>query len=365
MSTLLRISKPRMSTNGEVNPNSHGGITTSITQGWALTTVFTPPTGCVTPFITVPDVGCDDITCSALFMPSLEIDSATGGAHLQCLPSFATDTDFNESPIFAYSPGLFCPSGMTTATSISGTAICCPSGLTCTDVGTDVTSCRCTATLTTGTFGQGGWGENPDIGYFSSLTVLSPKLHQTIYAEATPITLVAQNVGNNDNTSSSGVQSSDSGLISSTTVISDSTTTQPEPTSTSSPRPSSDSAIIVGGVLGAVAFIFFIALVYFFLTRYRHGRLQTRSIQSHFDTTQEHGTSRTQQNPGDSTGGFWSLKPELDPTTTRAELEGTTIDQQGPGIYVVKPELEGTVGIKRLLGVFVKGKAELEGSSPR
>ncbi|KAI0440068.1 hypothetical protein F4803DRAFT_528885 [Xylaria telfairii] len=354
-----------MLTNLKALRDSRGGITTSTTRGRALTTVFTPPTECITPFITIPDAGCDDITCYALFMPSWEIDSATGGAHLQCLPSFSTDADFNESPIFTYSPGLFCPSGMTTATSISGTALCCPRGLTCTDVGTDTTSYKCTATLTTGKFGQGGWGENPDIGYFSSLTVLSPELHQTIYAEATPITLVKQNVGDNDNASDSAVQSSGSDSANSTTVNSDPTTAQPGPTNTSSPRSGPDSAVIVGAVLGSVAFILLIALGYFFLARYRRGRLQTRIIQSYSGTMQEHGANQTQQNPSDGAGGFWTLKPELDPSATRVELEDTAIDQHGPGIYVVKPELEDTAGIRRALGVFVKGKAELEGNGSK
>ncbi|KAJ8133122.1 hypothetical protein O1611_g502 [Lasiodiplodia mahajangana] len=329
------------------------GKLTPTTPGWALTTVFTAPTECVTPFITVPGVGCDDVTCYALFMPSLEIDSATGGAHIQCLPSFSTDSDFNMSPIFSYSPGIFCPSGMSRASSVPGTAICCPSGLDCTDVGTNgTTSYKCTATLTTGKFGQGDWGEN--VGYYSSLTVLSPELHQTIYAEATPIVLLRRNLRKHS-----------SPVISSSATISTiaSSAVRPSPSGASDSRPGSNSAVIVGGVLGSVAFILFIVLVHS-LARYRRGRVLARNNQSHIGTEQEQGTIRMQQNPSDDTRDFWSLKPEPDPTATRVELEGTAVDHQGPGIYVAKPELEGTAGKNRLFGVFVRGKAELEGNGP-
>ncbi|KAI0415596.1 hypothetical protein F5X98DRAFT_376529 [Xylaria grammica] len=345
---------------------------TPTSQKLDLTTVFTPPTECATPFITIPDAGCDDITCFALFMPSLEIDSATGGAHIQCLPSFATEDDFNESPIFTYSPGLFCPYGMTTGTSVSGTAICCPSGLECTDIGRDATFYKCTATMTAGTFGEGGWGENPDIGYISSISVLSPKFHQTIYAEATAITLLRQGAddsghdsGHDSGDNSDGVsdtQTSSSDSITSTAMASDPTTTQPGPTNTFSPRSSSDTAMIVGIVLGSVTGVLLLFLLYFFV-RYRPRQLRKRNADLRPDAAQENGTSGPQPYPDDSAVGFWNLKSELDPAVTRAELEGTEIDRQGPGIYVVKPELEGSVVVKRLLGVFVKGKAELEGNA--
>ncbi|KAI0197848.1 hypothetical protein F4808DRAFT_437797 [Astrocystis sublimbata] len=345
---------------------SFGDAPTSTSQNLDLTTVFTPPTECATPFITIPDAGCDDITCFALFMPSLEIDSATGGAHIKCLPSFATDDDFNESPIFTYSPGLFCPSGMTTGTSVSGTAICCPSGLKCTNMGRDATFYKCTATMTAGIFGEGGWGENPDIGFISSTSVLSSKFHQTIFAEATAITLLRQGAANHDDNSDgvSDTQTTSGASTSSIAMTSDPTTTQPGPNNTSSPRSSSNTAKTVGIVVGAVAGVFLILLLYFFFVRYRPRQLRKRNTDIQPGAAQETRTSGPQPYPGDSTVGFWNLKSELDPTATRAELEGTEVGGQGPGIYVMKPELEGSVGIKRLLGVFVKGKAELEGNTP-
>ncbi|RWA07369.1 hypothetical protein EKO27_g7731 [Xylaria grammica] len=288
-----------------------------------------------------------------VIMPSLEIDSATGGAHIQCLPSFATEDDFNESPIFTYSPGLFCPSGMTTGTSVSGTAICCPSGLECTDIGRDATFYKCTATMTVGTFGEGEWGENPDIGYIFSISVLSPKFHKTIYAEATAITLLRQgadNSGDNSGDNSDGVsdtQTGSSDSITSTAMASDPTTTQLGPTNTFSPRSSSDTAKIVGIVLGSVIGVILLFLLYFFFVRYRPRQLRKRNADIQPDAAQENGTSGPQPYPGDSAVGFWNLKSELDPAATRAELEGTEIDRQGPGIYVVKPELEGSVVAKR------------------
>ncbi|KAI0505883.1 hypothetical protein F5B22DRAFT_626230 [Xylaria bambusicola] len=347
-----------MSSNRKTSQDRSNSLIASVTQNLPLTTVFIPPTECITPFITIPDAGCDDITCFALFMPSLEIDSSTGGAHLQCLPSFATDSDFNESPIFTYSPGLLCPSGMTTASSQSDTAVCCPSGLTCTDIGTNDKSYKCTATLTTGIFGQGGWGENPDIGYISSTTVLSRNFHQIIFAQATPVILVRQNTDNNDTSSISSDPASSRDLINSSAVTTGSTTAQPRPTNTSIHQSGSNTAAIVGGVVGAVAIILLIALAYFFLARYRRRKHQIHTMPSN-------DANLAQEYPSDGAGGFWGLKPELDPTATRSELEGTTVDHQGPGIYVVKPELEGTIGRNRLLGVFVKGKAELEGNGTK
>ncbi|KAI8633259.1 hypothetical protein F5Y19DRAFT_490449 [Xylariaceae sp. FL1651] len=314
------------------------GTTATKTQNLALTTVFTPPTECITPFITTPDAGCDEITCFALFMPSLVIDSTTGAAHLQCLPSFATDSDLKRSSIFVYSPGLFCPSDMTTVNTTLAPRSAVPAG----------------------TFGGGTRGEDPDIGYVNSTSVLSPFQH--IYAKATLIILIQQNGGNNDGSS---VQAWKSESINSTALKADLITAQPGSTNTSSPQPGPRIAAIVGGVLGGVGFIIALALGYFFLSRYRRRRDRTRNTPSQPIIIPENEAGQTQDYPGDGTGGFWYQKPELDATTTRMELEGTTIDQQGPGIYVVKPELEGTVVKNRLLDVFLKGKAELEGNRSR
>lgn len=55
------------------------------------------------------------------------------------------------------------------------------------------------------------------------------------------------------------------------------------------------------------------------------------------------------------------VKAELDPLATRAELEAP-FEGNGPGIFVHKPELQGTdMPIRRgVRGVYVKRKAELE-----
>ncbi|KAF2968431.1 hypothetical protein GQX73_g5125 [Xylaria multiplex] len=176
-----------------------------------------------------------------------------------------------------------------------------------------------------------------------------------------PVILVKQNADNDEDNNANSVHTSGGNLSRSTSTVTDSIITRPRPTSTSSSQSGSNNPIIIGAVLGSIAFILLIALLYLLWARYRQQRQPART-QPNPGTTHDHGTDRVQQHPSDATKGLWGLKPELD-STSLVELEDTTVNRQGPGIYVVKPELEGTVGISRLLGVFVKGKAELEGDT--
>ncbi|KAI1273275.1 hypothetical protein F5Y07DRAFT_377249 [Xylaria sp. FL0933] len=56
----------------------------------------------------------------------------------------------------------------------------------------------------------------------------------------------------------------------------------------------------------------------------------------------------------------YTTKPEMDANATRAELEGGHVEDCGDGIYVWKPELEGTPGTERHRGAHVRKKSELE-----
>ncbi|KAI0419721.1 hypothetical protein F5X98DRAFT_372346 [Xylaria grammica] len=59
----------------------------------------------------------------------------------------------------------------------------------------------------------------------------------------------------------------------------------------------------------------------------------------------------------------WGAPVELGRTSVPAELVGTVVEEPGPGIYVPKPELEGTAGIYGLRGVYIKKKSELDAES--
>ncbi|TRX96507.1 hypothetical protein FHL15_002779 [Xylaria flabelliformis] len=59
----------------------------------------------------------------------------------------------------------------------------------------------------------------------------------------------------------------------------------------------------------------------------------------------------------------YTVKPELDAAAIRAELEGDFSEPHGDGIYVLKPELDGTVGSERNRGAYVRKKPELATAS--
>lgn len=58
---------------------------------------------------------------------------------------------------------------------------------------------------------------------------------------------------------------------------------------------------------------------------------------------------------------MYTTKAELDAAAIRAELPGSLGEEHGAGVYVLKPELEGTPGEPGTAGrVYVKKKSELE-----
>ncbi|KAI3317687.1 hypothetical protein HD806DRAFT_550218, partial [Xylariaceae sp. AK1471] len=347
-----------------------------------LTTVFTPPPECTIPVIEGNECNNEDQLCLASFVDSFElITGARQGMRVQCMPTFTTDMYGNVYPITFYSPGIFCPAGMTTAAIDEfGTTYCCHSGMTCAEpAAADLASgtiCRhCMATLTMGTFALGA----SQYGVMALLTtiIFLPEDNFTAHVYDGGVTLVPQNTGSGSN--AGGDKSSQDNLIDSSdlttttiinehpTVLSSLSTTFPSsqiPPSTTNPSqrpiPTSESrspldskAVRIGaGIGGAIAANLLLALIYVLMTRYRHKRLHPRNL--HHDSN----TTPTRSSVG--RWGFWNLKPELDTTVTRAELEGTTPEERGAGIYVWKPELEGAAVAPGLLDVYVKRKAELE-----
>ena len=89
-----------------------------------LTTIFTPPTACETPFAWI-DSCYDPIHCDAFYLPFLYNKSA-GSSLVVCLPQTTVFSDGFVDGQYEYSPGLHCPKGMTTATSIGNQYLCCP-----------------------------------------------------------------------------------------------------------------------------------------------------------------------------------------------------------------------------------------------
>ncbi|KAI1127956.1 hypothetical protein F5Y10DRAFT_241832, partial [Nemania abortiva] len=141
-----------------------------------------------------------------------------------------------------------------------------------------------------------------------------------------------------------------------------SATSQERSTTTPSSTPSNDTRDnlsikmpLIGTIIGvAIGALLLLPLLFFI------GRKLILRRKNKRDTKNEDKLSITSQSSDGNIQGFWNLKPELDATQTRAELEGTPGEERGSGLYARKPELEGTPGIQGALGVYVRRKAELE-----
>ncbi|KAI0439862.1 hypothetical protein F4803DRAFT_22563 [Xylaria telfairii] len=358
-----------------------------------LTTIFTPPPQCKTPLAFVGDCQ-NDLECNGSFMPFLFIQNSKtpSGTLIQCYPETTTFNDGYVDAVFDYSPGIFCPNGMTTATSTAGAFLCCPSGLT---YSYDGHQDQCTATLTMGEALLGPWQDNS--ASIASTTTFSAEEHMTLYVKAVPIYLTAQGSNTKSSTfgdvpsqsippisgdpSSTGISTSSqassdtptnirtsmSGQVSSDTPASSSLSTTGDstpsmnPLSSDRPETSNQRNLKIGigvGVGGAVALIL-LALGCMLLRRYRRKRLFSPHPLLDFPPIEPYG-SRTQ-----AAQQIYEKKPasELPVAEPWAELEGTRVEEHGAGIYVWKPELEGTAGTpgaKGAKGVYVLKKSELE-----
>ncbi|KAI0422847.1 hypothetical protein F5X98DRAFT_369647 [Xylaria grammica] len=361
----------------------------------SLTTVFTPPSECSTPLMFLADC-VNQSECYGSFMPLLYIvfqGNAASLKSIQCLPRTTVFSDGYTDGVYDYDPGLYCPDGMTTDTSIGSVFLCCPSGLSYYG-GQEA----CTTTITQGSFFAGLSNDNEGtVG-----TVVTVSDNMTVYAAARPVyltqkssavsptfgdiptvsTTIVKDTSDPTETSTPGgsslvetishstecrgrcrtttsdtsepVETSTAGELSSVATISNGTEclercqTAALPPNHDDPDPfesSSHRGLKVGASVGGVVVIVLLVIGYILLTRYRRKRLVPPT-----DSGVEVVRQIYQK----------KLLPELPVSEPRAELEGTPGEGRGAGIYVRKPELEGTAGIPGVVGVYVKKKFELE-----
>ncbi|KAI0096127.1 hypothetical protein GGR51DRAFT_51056 [Nemania sp. FL0031] len=314
-------------------------LSTTITP--ALTTTFTPPPECNTPFI----YDNFDTTYYAYYPPLL-ISSFRGNrdpSTFQCLPE-TTSADGPDG-VYKYNPGLFCPEGMTTGTSIGNIFICCHSDLT---YSSSQGSEECIGTKTIGV-GFTGY-DSGEVGIIEGITSFSSADNMTVEVYASPVSLISELVIGSTSTVFFGSMS----VASNTPKTSNSPS--PSPIS-SGARAASHTGLKVKASLGAIVLVLILlALGYVLLTRYRRKRLASHCQPSNQpsstpDRMEAEAILKIRQKR--------SL-PELPMVELRAELDGVQIESRGPGIYVWKPELEGTAGVAGSVGVYVREKAELE-----
>ncbi|OTA57155.1 hypothetical protein K449DRAFT_437431 [Hypoxylon sp. EC38] len=335
---------------------------TSTKSFYPLTTTFTPPPECTSLFVVD---GCTETTdCYASVFPvKLCAANSRNNSTLQgCYPGLSLVPSTYNAPQTTYSPGRICPLGMTTAASaISPDGVwCCPTGLSW--VGRPP---LCSATLSQGTFIV----SNDECSSYSTivfgrsditqfLTTASPNI-----APFAPATLPASNIAvtavalgiflwgqtMEEAAANTAPTTLESGAITSGSLqqnLGEGETSQ-------SPRSNILIGSIVGSVVGALTLI---GLVYYALWHRKRAR-QKRLNGTAADA------DGSQQSREHMRNGY--EKPELDAgiATTRSELEGPPVERRasGAGIYVEKPELQGTQGTSSAQRcVYVKKKAELE-----
>ncbi|KAI0405893.1 hypothetical protein F4802DRAFT_138902 [Xylaria palmicola] len=345
-----------------------------------LTTVFTAPPECKTPFVYEAEcynpTECDGEYLPVLFTP---LPGTQGYSSIQCCPEATTYSDGYIDAIQDFDPGIFCPDWATTAASTGSVFVCCPTGLTYSnDGGWEV----CTGTMMpwTGPGLVGPW--IPNQGTISKTISFSAADHKTLYILAHPIFLTAYGVTSSPISATRATKTtkgSNSDSTSSSTPTENApkcrrdgcqttTTTPPDveaPTSASDLPDSDDtgsvsrtSTNITIGVTSAAAFIL-LALGGILLARYRWKRLRGRSPADYHPSTKFDGSDVDAA--AQRAAGQEKLPPELPVTESRGELDGSPAEEGGAGIYTWKPELEGTPGAPGgPAALFVRKKSELE-----
>ncbi|KAI1751884.1 hypothetical protein F4782DRAFT_503494 [Xylaria castorea] len=311
-----------------------------------LTTIFTPDPSCSSFYI---DSCADDPPgqiCYASAFPyadCLDEDSQeTTRSSLACYPGSSRG-----SYLRTYSPGYFCPVGMTTVHSVTvpSGAWCCLNGLTwsnevcqkttsqATLLSIDYSSCAREEVVTVRRQINGG---DAIILYAVAILLTGQKFPMT-----TPFT---------STTSSS--------TASPTSLI---PTSNPKdvPSNQGSLSKSANVEIILGSIFGTVSLLLLAA---FYIRRHRKAKA-ARKFQSEQPVKVEPDEYIGKPELEGSKAYVHTVKAELDAAAIRAELEGDIEQPHGDGICVLKPELEGTVGTERNRGVYVRNKSELEAIS--
>ncbi|KAI0509137.1 hypothetical protein F5B22DRAFT_618601 [Xylaria bambusicola] len=323
-----------------------------------LTTVFTAPPVCQTPFAWLNDC-YGKYHCDAQYLPFLYTDSP-GSPPVVCLPQTTIFSDGFTDGQYDYNPGIYCPNGLTTATSIGNQFLCCPIGMT---YSFDGKYDSCAGTVTKGVFWAGPGNLNS--GTIARAITLSSGDGTTIFLGAPPVWLTQNSHNYFSNPAPTSIDrptdtikeptSKQTSLTSQTTTHRcwdkrDCLTTSLPTNTPGPPSPGPSLGVKVGAIVGGAVTFVLVAVAAVLLLRYRRRRLLARQdsplTDLDADLIQQHYQKKH--------------LPELPVVESAAELEGTHVEGHGPGIYVWKPELEGTAGLSGAKGVYVRKKSELE-----
>ncbi|KAI1330014.1 hypothetical protein F5Y16DRAFT_416607 [Xylariaceae sp. FL0255] len=335
---------------------------------YALTTTFTPPPECLMPVL----FGCVNSTiCGGATFAGLQVHSALDGESsgepttIACLPSTYGD----DEAVYIYSPGIYCPSGMTTA-NIDGFG---NTALGCQFVSANSAFPRecdfCSGQMSTGVFLQGTNTE--ELFIITGTMTATSDILGNLPVRAFPVIIeggesgspASQSTPTTEDNSSLPTPSSSPAI-----KISNASSQSPAPTSSSQSSSGGGSKgtklrVVVGAVVATVLLLLAAVLVSSIIIRRRRRKRCT----IHAAPGQQSPRSGEKTRIGNEVPKPLEFKHyELDASAGRAELEGTPVatEDVSSGIYVVKSELEGTAGVPGLRGVYVKKKAELDGRSP-
>ncbi|KAI3320938.1 hypothetical protein HD806DRAFT_504049 [Xylariaceae sp. AK1471] len=289
----------------------------------ALTTVFTPPQQCSTPFV-------GQYTSNfGYILPYQEYAASS----VQCLPEIVTDSLKNIYGVSIYSPGLFCPLYYTTAAidTTPGGVICCLSGLTYTSTG-------CYGSTQDGYGLLGLYTQSSGIANtVTGITTIGDSLFG-FYAD--PITLLGQDDGFSSRPVTTDVGQPDISQVSSTSLTAVSTTLSSMGTPSTSPSTDAQAssprhtaiAIGVGVGVAGLTLIATVALGAYLLNRYRRKRTQEAYVVS--KDVEERSPSDVPQEVivrGDADRSYGNDQMfELDPQmATAIELEHPVVQGRG------------------------------------
>ncbi|KAI0447305.1 hypothetical protein F4803DRAFT_365035 [Xylaria telfairii] len=325
--------------------------TTSTTSFPPLTAVFTPAPECTTPYVYF----CSEHGCMASIARVPDMRA--------CFPSTTTNIYTEEYPVLTYSPGLFCPHGMTVASSHSNTVYCCYNGFSYNqgDGNGQGNAGECVATLTE--------------GYFIVIDNSSRDMHSTFAfgpRQTDDFNLVAaqSQYGGVTYTRAPTIFATELAILLAAPPLPEKTLGPPLetpglPLETGLPSSGNGATepqvgIVVGVSIGGTLLLCF-GLVLFTIYRKRlwmEPPACVEAVEEKAECYEEYmGKPELEDN---TVYPFRLTKVELDAFAIRAELEGSGAPDAGAGINVIKPELQGSLGVPGLLGVCVKKKAELE-----
>ncbi|KAI1740285.1 hypothetical protein F4680DRAFT_419062 [Xylaria scruposa] len=311
-----------------------------------LTTLFTPDPSCSSFYL----AGCSSSgghdsppqNCVAIAFPqAICLDGASLTAtrsSLSCYPR--SSGGFG---LLTYSPGYFCPVGMTTVESVSvpNGAWCCLNGFT-------LTSSLCRKTTSEATV----LSTNISNCTSEELKTISGELNgnDAVVLFASPILLTGQKFSITSATSSTATAPTSSAMT---------------PASSTPDNNYNTIGLRVGLSIGLLLGTIFLLLLAFFCVR-RHRKAKAAAAKSALSKQEARVEPDKYIGKPELEGSqayVYTTKPELDAEAVRAELEGNVSEPHGDGINVLKPELEGTAGSERNKGAYVRNKPELEAMS--